>query len=108
MKAIVWTRYGDPEVLLLKEIETSVPKDHEVRIRVHATTVTAGDTELRRLNRFSMFWLPLRLYFGFFRPRNNTILGQELAGVVDAVGSAVSRFRIGERVYGAAGFGLGT
>lgn len=107
MKAIVWTKYGSPDGLQLKEVNKPTPKENEVLIRIAATTVTAGDCELRRLNQLSPFWLPLRLYFGFFRPRKVVILGQELAGTVEAVGETVRKFRKGDHVFAATGFGLG-
>ncbi|MFX0207503.1 MAG: NAD(P)-dependent alcohol dehydrogenase, partial [Candidatus Hodarchaeota archaeon] len=79
MKAIVWTKYGPPEVLQLKEVETPAPKDNEVLIRVYATTVTAGDCEIRRLKAPIYFRLPMRIYNGVRKPKRITILGQELA-----------------------------
>ncbi|MGB5844896.1 MAG: hypothetical protein WBG94_10660, partial [Anaerolineales bacterium] len=80
MKAIVWTKYGPPEVLQLKEVEKPVPKEDEVLIRIHATTVTAGDCEARSL-KFPLFLsLPMRIYTGVRKPERITILGQELAG----------------------------
>lgn len=65
MKAIVWTRYGPPEALQLQDVDKPTPKDDEVLIRVHATTVTAGDCEMRRLELPLMLSLPMRLYAGF-------------------------------------------
>ena len=106
MKAIVWTRFGPPEVLQLKEVEKPVPKDHEVLIRVHATTVFAGDCELRSLKFPVEFRLPLWFYMSFIRPKP-VILGQELAGEIEAVGKEVKRFKAGDAVLAAAGFGMG-
>lgn len=107
MKAIVWTRYGPPEVLQLKEVEKPAPKDDEVLIRIHATTVTAGDCELRRLKVPVLFRLPLRIYVGLRRPRRITILGQALAGEIEGVGEGVTRFKGGDPVFAATGLGLG-
>jgi NADPH:quinone reductase-like Zn-dependent oxidoreductase len=107
MKAIVWTKYGPPEGLKLKEVEKPVPKDTEVLIRIHATTVTAGDCQLRGLKIPLAFRLPLRLYLGLSQPRQ-FILGQELAGEIEAVGKDVQRFRVGDQVVGWTGFRLGT
>jgi NADPH:quinone reductase-like Zn-dependent oxidoreductase len=107
VNAIVWTKYGDADGLVLRQVEKPIPAAHEVCIRVYATTVTAGDVELRWLNRLNLFWLPLRLYFGVFRPRGNRILGQELSGKVESVGKDVTRFRPGESVFAATGFSLG-
>jgi NADPH:quinone reductase-like Zn-dependent oxidoreductase len=107
MKAIVWTQYGPPDVLKLQEVETPVPKDDEVRVRIRATTVTAGDCEMRALK--LPFWLrlPMRIYAGVFRSVRLTILGQEFAGDVESVGKNVTGFATGDRVFRAPGFGLG-
>ena len=107
MKAIVWTRYGPPEALQLQEVEAPVPKENEVRVRIHATTVTAGDCEMRSLKLPLGLGLPMRLYAGITRPVRMTILGQECAGVVESVGAGVTRLAVGERVFGAPGFSLG-
>ena len=82
MQAIVWTKYGPPEVLHLQEVEKPTPKDDEVLIRIHATTVTAGDCEMRNLKFPLILSLPLRLWIGLFKPKENTIPGTELAGEV--------------------------
>ncbi|MBZ0288103.1 MAG: NAD(P)-dependent alcohol dehydrogenase, partial [Anaerolineae bacterium] len=106
MKAVVLTLYGSPDGLQLREVEKPAPKANEVLIKVRAATVTLGDCELRTL-RFP-FWLalPLRLYMGFIRPRD-VILGQELAGEVEAVGEKVTRFKVGDAVFGTPGLSLG-
>ena len=107
MKAIVWTAYGPPEVLQLREVEKPIPADHEVLIKIHATTVTAGDVETRQLALPLWIRLPMRLYVGLTEPKRMTILGQELAGEIEAVGQGVTRFRPGDQVFAATGFGLG-
>jgi NADPH:quinone reductase-like Zn-dependent oxidoreductase len=107
MKAIVWTSYGPPEVLQLGEVETPIPKEDQVRIRIHATTVTAGDCEIRALKLPLYFALPMRIYIGFGKPSRVTIPGMELAGEIESTGRAVTRFRPGDRVFGATGFGMG-
>lgn len=107
MKAVVWTKYGSPDGLLLKEIEKPTPKDNQVLIKVHAATVTAGDCEVRSLKLPIWFSLPLRLYWGIRKPRTTIILGQELSGEVEAVGKAVTRFRQGDQVFGTTGLSFG-
>jgi NADPH:quinone reductase-like Zn-dependent oxidoreductase len=107
MKAIVWTRYGPPEVLEFREVEKPAPKDNEVLIKVHATTVTAGDCEMRSLKFPVLLSLPMRLWIGFRRPKENTIPGTELAGEIEAVGKDVKQFIPGDQVFGATGMGLG-
>lgn len=100
MEAMVWTSYGPPEALQLREIEKPVPKANELLIRVHAATVTMGDCEARAFKFPLLFWVPLRLYLGILRPRLTT-LGQELAGEIAAVGNAVTQFKPGDQVFAA-------
>jgi 2-desacetyl-2-hydroxyethyl bacteriochlorophyllide A dehydrogenase len=107
MKAIVWTRYGSPDGLQLREVDKPVPKENEVLIKIHATTVTAGDCEMRRLELPLMLSLPVRLYAGFSRPKRIPILGQELAGEVGQVGKDVNLFKEGDQVFGTTGLGFG-
>jgi 2-desacetyl-2-hydroxyethyl bacteriochlorophyllide A dehydrogenase len=107
MKAIIWTKYGPPEVLQLKEVEKPAPKDNEVLIRIYATTVTAGDCELRRLKLPLYFSLPMRIYVGFRKPTRITIPGMELAGEIESAGKDVTRFRQGDQIFGTSGFGMG-
>jgi NADPH:quinone reductase-like Zn-dependent oxidoreductase len=99
MKAIVCTKYGPPEVLQLKEVEKPSPKDHEVLIKVRATTVTSGDVRMRSFTWAPWFRLPARIMFGFIRPRKN-IPGNELAGEIEAVGKDITQFKAGDPVYG--------
>lgn len=108
MKAIVWTKYGPPDVLELREVEKPAPKDNEVLIRIYATTVTAGDCEMRSLKLPIYLSLPMRLWRGLLKPRRNSILGTELAGEIEAVGKDVKHFQEGDQVFGSAGLGLGT
>jgi NADPH:quinone reductase-like Zn-dependent oxidoreductase len=105
MKAIVCTEYGSAEVLQLVEVETPVPRRREVLIRVHATTVTAEDPKLRAFDHPSSHRLPVALLYGYPRPRHG-IWGMELAGVIAAVGDGVTRFSVGDRVFGYTGIGL--
>ncbi len=108
MKAIVCIKYGPPEVLHLKEVPKATPKPNEILIRNHAITVIAGDCEMRGFN-FSYplrLRLLMRLAVGLRGPRK-TILGQELAGVVEEIGENVTLFREGDQVFAATGFGMG-
>ena len=98
MKAVVYTRYGPPEVLHLTEIAKPAPRNHEVLIKVHATTVTVGDTRMRSFTVPRGQWLPARLYLGVTKPKR-PILGMELAGEIEAVGKDVTRFRPGDAVF---------
>jgi len=107
MKAIVWTKYGPPDVLEFKEVDKPAPKANEVLVRIHATTVTAGDCEMRALKFPLILSLPMRLWIGFSKPKPDTIPGTELAGEIEAVGTDVKRFKVGDQVYGSAGMGLG-
>jgi len=107
MKAIVWTKYGPPDVLQLKEVEKPTPTDNEVLIRIYATTVTAGDCELRSLKFPLPLSLPLRIYVGLIRPKRINILGQELAGEIESVGKEVKLFKAGDQVFAHTGFGMG-
>ena len=99
MRAVVHDRYGPPEVLRIDAVERPVPKDDEVLVKVHATTVTRTDTGLRSAEYFIS-----RFVTGLLRPKRR-ILGTELAGEVDAVGGAVTQFEVGDQVFGATGFG---
>ncbi len=107
MKAICCLRYGPPEVLELREMPVPRPKGRQVLVRVHATSVTLGDCEVRAFRLPGWIWLPARLAFGVTRPRQ-PVLGLEVAGEVVETGSAVTRFKIGDRIFGSTGFGMGT
>jgi NADPH:quinone reductase-like Zn-dependent oxidoreductase len=98
MRACLYERYGPPEVLELREIPKPTPGDHEVLIKVHATTVTAADWRLRSLSAPKGFGFLMRLALGPSRPRR-PILGAELSGEIESVGRAVSRFKVGDQVF---------
>jgi NADPH:quinone reductase-like Zn-dependent oxidoreductase len=107
MKAIVYTEYGAPEVLQVRDIAQPTPQDDEVLVRVRATSVNFGDTIARRMGKVSprefnmpgLIWLIARLAFGWNKPKNG-ILGSEFAGEIAAVGKAVTRFKAGDKVFG--------
>jgi NADPH:quinone reductase-like Zn-dependent oxidoreductase len=99
MKAIVYTEYGPPDVLQLKEVEKPAPKDNEVLIRVHATTATLYDCWMRSSTAPPGFWLFSRIGSGFRTPKQ-PILGTELAGEIEAVGAEVTRIKVGDQVFG--------
>ena len=107
MKAMISTKYGPPDVLQLKEVEKPTPKDNEVLIKIYAATVTAGDCELRSLKIPILLRLPLRIYMGLRKPKRITILGQELAGEIEAVGKEVTRFKKGDQIFAPTFFRFG-
>ena len=106
MKAIVYTKYGPPDVLQLKEVEKPAPRDKEVLIRVYATTVTAADYRIRGFKVSIGLWLLARIAIGLIRPKK-TILGAEFAGGIEAVGKDVKLFKEGDQVFGYDGSGFG-
>jgi len=106
MKAILWTKYGAPNLLKIGEAEKPVPKKDEILVKVRAATVTPGDCELRRFDMHFLFWLPIRLYIGIIKPKKN-ILGLELAGDIEAIGEGVKEYKVGDPVFGGTGLKFG-
>jgi NADPH:quinone reductase-like Zn-dependent oxidoreductase len=106
MKAIVCTKYGPPEVLQIKEVEKSEPKDNEVLVKVFATTVTRGDSRMRSFIVPFWQWLPARLYLGVRKPKR-AITGMELSGEIESIGCNVKRFNKGDHIFSFVGFGFG-
>ena len=106
MKAVLYEKYGPPEVLQLKEVEKPVPKDNEVLIRVYAATVPAEALLLRSLPFSPLLWFLTRIGIGLIKPRK-TILGSELAGEIESVGKDVRLFKEGDQVFGSDLSGLG-
>ncbi len=110
MKAIVYTEFGPPDVLQLKEVEKPTPKKDEIRIRVYATPVNYGDiiarnfsnVPAREFNMPMLFWIPARIAFGLKKP-NNPILGNEFAGEIESIGKDVKNFKKGDQVFAYSG-----
>lgn len=114
MKALIYETYGPPEVLKLVEIEKPFPKKNEILIRNHAASVNYGDIIARNFKdvtpgKFNMpilFWIMARVFFGFSKPKVK-ILGSEYSGEVEAVGEAVTRFKIDDKIFGYRGQSMG-
>ncbi len=102
MKAAVYRKYGSPDVLRIEDVAKPVPHDNEVLVRIHATTVCAGDVRFRKADPFFLRWLN-----GISRPKKIPILGMEFAGTVEQVGKSVTSYRIGDQVFGSMGLKFG-
>jgi len=101
MKAIELTKYGAPEFLQISEVEKPSPGDHELLIKIFATSVSSGDARMRRADPFI-----IRLIFGFKRPRK-PVLGVVVAGEIEAIGKDVSTYKVGDQVFGSSGMNFG-
>jgi NADPH:quinone reductase-like Zn-dependent oxidoreductase len=112
MKAVICTKYGQPEVLKLTEVEKPIPKENEVLVKIHATTAHVGDTKVRRFESGLggvldlLFWPIMKILLGFRGPRKK-IRGMELAGEIEAVGKDVTLFKEGDQVFASTGMGVG-
>ena len=102
VRAVVFEKYGSPDVLEMREIEKPIPKENQVLIKIHASSVTAADWRMRKPDPFLA-----RMMNGVFRPKKFNILGIELSGVIEAVGDEVTKFQPGDEVFGTKGFGFG-
>jgi len=108
VKAILHARYGSPDLLRVEEVARPAPKDNEILIKVHATTVSTGDCNMRNFTFVTKSMLPMaKLMFGPGRPWKERILGTELAGEIVGLGNDVVRFKIGDRVFGSTGMAGG-
>lgn len=106
MKAIICTKYGPPNVLQLQNIEKPKPKKNEVLVKIHATSVSTGDCRIRGFNSPLLFWIPMRIILGFRKPRK-PILGVELSGEIEDIGSDVTQFKKGDPVFALTELNLG-
>ncbi len=106
MKAIICTRYGPPDVLQIREIENPAPRENEVRIKIHASAVTASDLYIRGSQVPFRVLIPFRLMMGITKPRR-PVIGLVLAGEIESAGKNINRFKPGDRIYGLTGFSLG-
>lgn len=106
MKAVVFKRYGEPEVLQITDIEKPSPRAKDVLVRIYATSVTAEDPKMRGFNHPPLLKLPVGLIFGFRKPRY-PVLGIEFSGIIEAIGNKVKNYKPGDKVFGYTGLSFG-
>lgn len=106
MRAVMYKKFGSPEVLHVGEIEKPVPKNDEVLVKVHATSVTVEDPKMRGFNHPPLLKIPVGLMFGFKKPKK-PILGIEFSGIIEAVGNKVKNYKINDQVFGYTGLSFG-
>jgi NADPH:quinone reductase-like Zn-dependent oxidoreductase len=102
VRAAVYSRYGPPDVVQVRDVAKPVPKEGEVLVRIHASTVAAADWRLRKADPFFV-----RMINGLAKPKKITVLGMELAGTIEALGPNAARFEVGDHVFGTAGLKFG-
>ncbi|OQR58526.1 NAD(P)-dependent alcohol dehydrogenase [Bacillus sp. CDB3] len=107
MKAIICTKYGPPNVLKLQDVKKPTPKKNEVLVKIHATSVTTGDCRMRSFTSPLLFWIPMRIILGFRKPRK-PILGVELSGEIEEIGTDVTQFKKGDQVFALTGLNVGS
>lgn len=107
MKAVICTKYGSPEVLQMQEVAMPIPKDYQILVKIVATAVNSGDVRVRSLDVEGYMKIIMRLVLGISKPRK-PILGTVFSGIVESVGIKVSKFKIGDKVFGMTGFQFGT
>ncbi|MFJ7467293.1 NAD(P)-dependent alcohol dehydrogenase [Peribacillus frigoritolerans] len=106
MKAMICTKYGSPDVLELKEVAKPTPKDKEILVKVHASTVASGDIRVRGFKSPFLLWLPMRIFLGLRKPRK-PILGVELSGEIEDTGRNVTKFKKGDQIFAMTGMNFG-
>ena len=107
MKAVICTKYGPPKVLQIQEVSKPIPKDSQMLVKIVATAVNSGDVRVRSLNVKGFLKVIMRLVLGISKPRK-PILGTVFSGIVESIGDNVSKFKIGDKVFGMTGFKFGT
>ncbi|WP_339696075.1 alcohol dehydrogenase catalytic domain-containing protein [uncultured Roseivirga sp.] len=107
MKTVICTKYGPLEVLQLQEVSKPIPKDSQILVKIVATAINSGDARIRSLDVKGIFKVIMRFALGFSKPRS-LILGTVFSGIVESKGNKVSKFKVGDRVFGMTGFQFGT